>query len=86
MAMRIKFHLNYCKVRNISVEVILATLTSRSDSLILRSVNMCSISYSNCVSSHNYTWSFDSHKYCITLNCILFSIVALILETTKEHT
>ena len=32
----------YCKVRNINVEVILATLTSGSDSLILRSVNICS--------------------------------------------
>ena len=29
----------YCKVRNINVEVILATLTSGSDSLILRSVS-----------------------------------------------
>ena len=32
----------YCKVRNINVEEILATLTSGSDSLILRSVNICS--------------------------------------------
>ena len=56
-------YLVYCKVRNIKVEVILATLTSGSDSLILLSVNICSISYSNCISSHNYTWSFDSHKH-----------------------
>ena len=34
----------YCKVRNINVEVILATLTSGSDSLILRSVNVCVVS------------------------------------------
>ena len=33
----------YCKVRNISVELLLATLASGSDSLILRSVNICSI-------------------------------------------
>ena len=33
----------YCKVRNINVEVILAILTSGSDSLMLRSVNICSI-------------------------------------------
>ena len=39
------------------------TLTSGSDSLIIRSVVICSILYSNCVSSHNYTWSVDNHSY-----------------------
>ena len=53
----------YCKVRNINVEIILATLTSGSDSLILRSVDICSILYSNCVPGHNYTWSVDNHMY-----------------------
>ena len=53
----------YCKVQNINVEVILATLTSGSDSLILRSGNICTILYSNCVSSHYYTWSVDNHTY-----------------------
>ena len=33
----------YCKVRNIGVELLLATLASGSDSLILRSVYICSI-------------------------------------------
>ena len=33
----------YCKVRNISVELLLATLASGSDSLILRSAYICSI-------------------------------------------
>ena len=45
------------------MEVILATLMSGSDSLILRSVNTPSILYSNCISSQNYTWSVDSHTY-----------------------
>ena len=53
----------YCKVRNINVEVILATLTSGSYSLILRSTNICSILYSNCVSSQYYTWSVNNHTY-----------------------
>ena len=53
--------LSYCKVRNINGKVILATLTSGSDSLILRSVNICSILYLNYVSSHIYTWSVDNH-------------------------
>ena len=51
----------HSQVRNINVEVILATLTSGSDSLTLPFVNICSILYSNCVSSHDYTWSVDSH-------------------------
>ena len=33
----------YCKVRNISVELLLATLANGSDSLILRSAHICSI-------------------------------------------
>ena len=33
----------YCKVRNIGVEQLLATLVGGSDSLILRSVYICSI-------------------------------------------
>ena len=37
------FASKYCKVRNISVELLLATLASGSDSLILRSVHICSI-------------------------------------------
>ena len=48
---------------NINVKVILVSITSRSNFLILRSVNICSILYSNCVSSHNYTWSVDNHTY-----------------------
>ena len=39
------YGLIYCKVRNNDVEVILATLTSGSNSLILRSVNICSFLY-----------------------------------------
>ena len=35
--------LTYCKVRNIDVEPLLATLASGSDSRILRSVHICSI-------------------------------------------
>ena len=53
----------YCKVRNINVEVILVTLMSGSDSLIIRSVIIYSILYSKCVHSHNYTWSVDNHTY-----------------------
>ena len=53
----------YCKVRNINVEVTLATLTSGSHSLILRSVDSCSILYSNCVFSPNYKCSVDNHTY-----------------------
>ena len=33
----------YCEFRNISVELLLATLTSGPDSLILRSAHICSI-------------------------------------------
>ena len=33
----------YCKVRNINMELLLATLASGSDSPILRSVHICSI-------------------------------------------
>ena len=40
----------YCKVRIINMKVTLYTLTSWSDSLILQSVNICSILYSYCVS------------------------------------
>ena len=54
---------DYCKVRNINVEVILATLTSGFDTLILRSIYICSILYSKCKSSHNYTWSVSNHTY-----------------------
>ena len=35
---------------------------THSDSLILYSVNICSILL-NCVSSYNYTWSVDNHTY-----------------------
>ena len=35
--------LRYCKVRNIGVELLLATLASGLDSLILRSVYICTI-------------------------------------------
>ena len=52
----------FCKVRNINMEVILTT-SSGSDSLISRSVNMCSILYSKCASSKNDTWSVDNHTY-----------------------
>ena len=61
---------NCCKSRgllllssNINVEAIVVTLTRRSDSLILRFVNICSILYSKCISSHNFTWSVDNHTY-----------------------
>ena len=37
--------------QNINVEVILASLTSGFDSLISRSVNICSILHSKCVST-----------------------------------
>ena len=53
----------YCKVRNINVEVILVSLTSVFDSLIIRSGNICSVLYSKCVTGHNYTWSVDNHTY-----------------------
>ena len=36
---------------------------SRLDSLTLLSVNICSILYLKCASSHNYTWSVDTHTY-----------------------
>ena len=39
------------------------TLMSGLDSLILRSVGICSILYSKSVSSHNYTWSVDNHTH-----------------------
>ena len=55
--------MQFCKVRNVNVEVILATLTSESDLLILRSVNICSILYSKCLFSHSYTWSVNNHTY-----------------------
>ena len=54
------------------MEVILATLTSGSDSLILRSVIICSILYSKCEYCHNYTWSVDNHMYIHT--CVLWYI------------
>ena len=57
----IGLHKKYCIVRNINMEVILATSTSRYDSLILQSVIICSILYSKCAFSHNYTWSVDNH-------------------------
>ena len=52
---------SYCKVRNINMKVILATLTNGSDSLILRFIVLFCIQ--KCVSSHNYTWSVDNHTY-----------------------
>ena len=60
----------YCKGININVELILiATLTSWSALLILRSVNISSILYSNCQSNHKYTCSVDNHTYIHTGAC-----------------
>ena len=55
--------MKYCEGIIINVQLVLATLMSGSDSLILRSVNICSILYSKCVSSHKYTCSVDNHTY-----------------------
>ena len=53
----------YCEVQNNNMEVILATLTSGSDLLILQSVNICSILFLKGISSHNYTRSIENHMY-----------------------
>ena len=63
-------------------EVIIATLMSGSDSVILRSINICSILYSNCVSSHNYTWSVDNHTY-IHRHMYMRAVIYKCLTVTK---
>ena len=67
----------YCKVWNINVEVIKATWTSGSNSLILRSVSICFILYSNCVYSHNHTCQL------ITIRSYILWYINVSRSTTK---